>query len=55
MSARFVSAVVETLEADGINAIILNAEQRNHGAIRVYERLGSITYWAFVVGSAERI
>jgi ribosomal protein S18 acetylase RimI-like enzyme len=50
-----VSAVAKSLQSDGIDTIILNVEQSNLGAIRVYERLGFVKYCAFVEGSAVRI
>lgn len=49
------STVVEALQADGIGTIILNVEQSNLGAIRVYERLGFVKYCPFIGGSAERM
>ena len=53
-AGRCVSAVVEALQADGIGTIILNVEQPNLGALRVYERLGFVKYCPFIEGSAER-
>ena len=53
-AGRCVSAVVGALQADGIRTIILNVEQLNLGAVRVYERLGFVKYCPFVEGSAER-
>ena len=54
-AGRCVSAVVEALQADGISTIILNVEQSNLGAVRVYERLGFVKYCPFIEGSAERM
>ena len=53
-AAACTSAVTRALRADGMDTIILNVEQRNTTAIRVYERLGFAKYCEFVEGVAKR-
>lgn len=48
------SAVVTELQMRGIRDIVLNVDQRNKPAIRIYERLGFERYCPFFEGSAVR-
>jgi RimJ/RimL family protein N-acetyltransferase len=48
------SAVVTELQGRGICDIVLNVNQRNAAAIRIYERLGFERYCPFFEGSAVR-
>ena len=53
-AAAATSAVVAALLAEGIDTIVLNVEQGNGGAVRIYERLGFAQYCEFLEGWAER-
>lgn len=53
-AAACVGATVAALQAAGSETIILNVEQRNLGAIRIYERLGFVKYCEFIEGYGER-
>jgi len=54
LAAACTTAVVQALQQDGIHNIVLNVEQRNHTAIRLYERLGFVRHCAFLEGHAIR-
>jgi predicted GNAT family acetyltransferase len=49
------SAVVTELLSRGIRDIVLNVDQRNESAIRIYERLGFERYCPFFEGMADRL
>ncbi len=53
-AAQCTSAVASALSADGIDTIVLNVDETNTPAIRVYERLGFEKYCEFVEGVATR-
>jgi len=53
-AARCTSAVAAALLADGTDTIVLNVDETNGVAIRVYERLGFEKYCEFVEGIARR-
>jgi GNAT superfamily N-acetyltransferase len=48
------SAVVAEVQGRGIRDIVLNVDQKNETAIRIYERLGFERYCSFFEGSAVR-
>ena len=48
------SAVVAELRRRGIRDIVLNVDQRNERAIRIYQRLGFERYCTFFEGTATR-
>lgn len=50
--AATTSAVLAELLQSGIRDVVLNVEQHNLGAIRIYERLGFVRYCPFVEGTA---
>jgi predicted GNAT family acetyltransferase len=54
LASQVTTAVVQDAMADGIDTIVLNVSQDNHGARRVYEQLGFSVYCEFFEGEAER-
>jgi GNAT superfamily N-acetyltransferase len=50
-----IGAVVAELRSRGIRDIVLNVNQKNETAIRIYERLGFERYCPFLEGSAVRV
>jgi len=54
-AARVTSAVAAALRRRGVRTIVLSVNQRNAGAIRVYERLGFVPHCEFVEGVASRV
>ena len=55
LAAQVTTAVVQDAMADGIDTIVLNVSQDNHGARRVYEQLGFSVYCEFFEGKAESV
>ena len=54
LAAQVTTAVAQDAMADGIDTIVLNVSQDNHGARRVYEQLGFRVYCEFFEGEATR-
>jgi ribosomal protein S18 acetylase RimI-like enzyme len=54
LAARVTSAVTTELRRRGLATVVLNVAQHNPAAIRVYERLGYVSYCAFYEGLATR-
>jgi GNAT superfamily N-acetyltransferase len=49
------SAVVTEVQGRGVRDTVLNVDQRNEPAIRIYERLGFERYCPFFEGVADRL
>ena len=52
LAAQVTTAVVQDAMADGIDTIVLNVSQDNHGARRIYEQLGFSVHCEFYEGTA---
>ncbi|MFO7631129.1 MAG: GNAT family N-acetyltransferase [Caldilinea sp.] len=48
-------AIVDSLRADGVETIVLNVDQRNTAARRIYERFGFIVHCPYIEGLATAI
>ncbi len=46
------AAIVASLQADGVATIVLNVDQRNTGARRIYERFGFVAHCPYIEGVA---
>jgi GNAT superfamily N-acetyltransferase len=46
------AAIVASLQADGVATIVLNVDQRNTGARRIYERFGFVVHCPYIEGVA---
>jgi GNAT superfamily N-acetyltransferase len=55
LGACVISAVVSSALGRGFPTVVLNVDQRNAAAIRVYERLGFRSYCDFAEGLAHRL
>ncbi|TMC61060.1 MAG: GNAT family N-acetyltransferase [Chloroflexi bacterium] len=53
-AAQCTSAVIAALRSDGIDTIVLNVDETNTTAIRVYQRLGFDKHCEFIEGAAVR-
>jgi ribosomal protein S18 acetylase RimI-like enzyme len=52
-AGAILTAIVTTLHAGGIRTIILNVDQRNAGARRLYETHGFTVHCPFIEGIAS--
>jgi GNAT superfamily N-acetyltransferase len=55
LAARVTSAVVAEALRRNLQTVVLNVDQRNLAAARVYDRLGFVRYCDFVEGVAHRV
>jgi GNAT superfamily N-acetyltransferase len=51
-ASAVLAAIVASLQADGVATIVLNVDQRNPGARRIYERFGFVVHCPYIEGVA---
>ncbi|HAJ37690.1 MAG TPA: hypothetical protein DCL15_18635, partial [Chloroflexi bacterium] len=52
LASAVLAAIVDSLQAEGVSTIVLNVDQRNDGARRIYERFGFVVHCPFIEGVA---
>ncbi|HHY57219.1 MAG TPA: GNAT family N-acetyltransferase [Chloroflexi bacterium] len=52
LASTVLAAIVASLQAEGVETIVLNVDQRNVGARRIYERFGFVVHCPFIEGVA---
>ncbi len=51
-ASAVLAAIVTHLQTNGVETIVLNVDQRNTGARRIYERFGFVVHCPFIEGVA---
>lgn len=51
-ASAVLAAIVATLQANGVETIVLNVDHRNSGARRIYERFGFVVHCPYIEGVA---